>query len=110
MKADSITARTWPIGSFQFKARCRAPLGDARKGAGRILVRADSRFFSGILHPHLLGGCRPNRFLGEWSKHVAHAQFEHHRRGQLIAGEILINGKFRIGINLHRMNVKFDSR
>jgi hypothetical protein len=30
-----------------------------------ILIRADGRFFSGILHPHLLGGCRPNRFLNE---------------------------------------------
>jgi hypothetical protein len=28
-----------------------------------VLIRADSRFFSGILHPHLLGDCRPNLFL-----------------------------------------------
>jgi hypothetical protein len=30
---------------------------------GLVLIRADSRFFSGILHPHLLGDCRPNLFL-----------------------------------------------
>ena len=29
-----------------------------------VLIRADSRFFSGILHPHLLGDCRPNLFWG----------------------------------------------
>ena len=29
---------------------------------GLVLIRADSRFFSGILHPHLLGDCRPNLF------------------------------------------------
>jgi hypothetical protein len=40
---------------------------DARRGQHEfwILIRADSRFFSGILHPHLLGDCRPNRFLNK---------------------------------------------
>jgi hypothetical protein len=32
------------------------------------LIRADSRFFSGILHPHLLGDCRPDLFFAPSSK------------------------------------------
>jgi hypothetical protein len=54
------------LGFFDLRVAAQRPF-DARRGQYEfwILIRADSRFFSGILHPHLLGGCRPNRFLNE---------------------------------------------
>ena len=83
-----------------------------------VLIRADSRFFSGILHPHLLGDCRPNLFLAESnrhinpvlyeSKHPAHAHLEEHRRGQLVTREVLIYGQFHIRVNFDGVNVELD--
>ena len=49
-------------------------------------------------------------------KHHAHALhprrkfFEQHRRGYLIASEVLKDGNFDVGINFYRMDVEFDSR
>ena len=44
------------------------------------------------------------------SEHIAEDHLEQDRRGQLIAGEVLIDGKLRVRVNRHRMKVTFDSR
>jgi hypothetical protein len=71
-----VASRLWGLwfggshGSFSYITSWEA--GSNRFGFLQFgfvdLIRADSRFFSGILHPHLLGDCRPNLFLLKNSK------------------------------------------
>src|ERR1700690_2989525 len=53
-------------------------------------------------------GCLPSVRLE--SEHKAKDSLEQHRRGQLIASEVLIHGKLRVRVKGHPMKVTFDSR